>query len=177
VRDPRVRHSGSPHETQPHPRAPLRAIAPRYLWPCPLRRGNSADQSVYIPSSQPLPTNDTCVHGRLLPTSGPVAARDCPPSPPPTSPSFLCWALGWVALLSRYRISSADFLAYVTAVPSWNGSLVLGLNFRDPSNPVGRALLMSLHRPWRVCMRACLCACVCVRVCAHVCTCVRVCCV
>lgn len=53
--------------------------------------GNSADESVYVPSG-PLPSGDT------------------------------------------YRITSADLQAYLLAIPTWNGTLTLDVNFRDPSS-------------------------------------------
>ncbi len=56
-----------------------------------------------------------------------------------------CLCLALVVRWSRYRISSADFLAYVTAVPSWNGSLVLGLNFRNGDDPVGACLRVAVE--------------------------------
>lgn len=35
-----------------------------------------------------------------------------------------------------YRITAADFAAYLAAVPLWNGSLTLGLNFRNSTSNV-----------------------------------------
>ena len=54
--------------------------------------GNSADESVYLPSGT-LPTNDT------------------------------------------YRITDADLQLYAAAVPAWNGTIVLDLNMRNPTDP------------------------------------------
>jgi hypothetical protein len=34
-----------------------------------------------------------------------------------------------------YRITSADFAAYASMTPQWNGTLVLGLNFRNGTDP------------------------------------------
>lgn len=71
--------------------------------------GNSADESAYVPSSDPLPTNDT------------------------------------------YRITDADFAAYLMAVPLWNGTITPGVNYRDPDSAalaVAHISALSSLIPW-----------------------------
>lgn len=111
---PMFQHAGGPRATFVALLQNLKAAARSLRGPNIRIGGNSADESVFLPPSTPLPPGD------------------------------------------KYRITPADFAAYLAAVPLWNGTFTPGLNFRaaggDPAFAVahvrGLAAAVPLDSPF-----------------------------
>jgi hypothetical protein len=101
---------------------------------------NGAPRATFVALMQQLAGQNGGVKGPNIRIGGNSADESAfvpPPSPLPYD--------------AKYRITPADFAAYLAAVPLWNGSITPGLNFRGGGNATlerAHAVALAAAIPW-----------------------------